>query len=171
MSPSVISPAWMELDLDGLSSSGRRALVDVSKLITNLANDVVLGQKDSHMHDFHAFRSQANIHAMENFLDGLQAPDTSAAPPPTAGPASNADEDDSDELFLRFMLREHAEAVDQYLGNHPRREEVKKLFVPVGGQQETAMEFMTRTRARRIRVEEFGKIFREVKSSVSLPPV
>lgn len=72
VSPSIVSPAWMQLDLDGLNPSGRRALVDVSKLVTNLANDVVLGQKESHMGEFQAFRSPANIQAMERFLDGLQ---------------------------------------------------------------------------------------------------
>lgn len=166
ISPSVISPAWMDLKLDGLNPSGRRALVDVSKLITNLANDVVLGQKDSHMNEFQAFRSSANIQAMKNFLDGLQAPEpVESSPPGGLGVASSADEDDSDELFLRFMLREHAEAVDQHLGNHPRREEVKKLFAPTTSQSKTAIEFMTRTRARRIHVDQFDDVFREVVTS------
>lgn len=77
ISPSIVSPAWMQLDLDGLNHSGRRALVDVSKLVTNLANDVVLGQKESHMGEFQGFRSPANIQAMERFLDGLQVRTTS----------------------------------------------------------------------------------------------
>jgi hypothetical protein len=166
ISPTVISPGWIDIELDGLNSSGRRALVDVSKLITNLANDVVLGQKESHMNEFHAFRSRANILAMEQFLDGLAAPDTSTTTPPLGTPSS-ADEDDSDELFLRYMLQEHADGVDRCLVTHPRRDQVKEVFGPAASQTESALEFRMRTMARKIHVDQFEDVFREVTSMVS----
>lgn len=167
ISPSIVSPAWMQLDLEGLNPSGRRALVDVSKLVTNLANDVVLGQKESHMGEFQSFRSEANIQAMERFLDGLQLPDMSA-PPLSPSTPSTSDEDDADELFLRFMLKEHAASVDDYLKKHPRREEVKKQLSPSSSAgSETVIDFMTKTRARKLHSEGLDDVFREVAGQVS----
>lgn len=67
------------------------------------------------------------------------------------------------------MLKEHASTVDDYLGSHPRREEVRKLFAPsTPSGSETAIDLMTRTRARKLHSEGFDDVFREVSSQVSL---
>jgi hypothetical protein len=63
ISPSIVAPEAANLNIGGLNSSGRRTLVDISKLITNLANEST---------EYALFRSSENVARMVALLDSLQ---------------------------------------------------------------------------------------------------
>lgn len=71
ISPAIISPASIHIAHPSLSGAGRRALVEVSKLLVYLANDASLGKAIA-PDEFAEFLSQQNIRKMAAYLDDLQ---------------------------------------------------------------------------------------------------
>jgi hypothetical protein len=71
LSPAMISPSSIHIAHPSLSGAGRRALVEVSKLLVHLANDDSLGKAVA-PDEYADFLSQQNIRKMVGYLDGLQ---------------------------------------------------------------------------------------------------
>lgn len=71
VSPAMISPASIHISHPNLSGGGRRALVEVSKLLVHLANDASLG-KAVDTDEYANFLTQENLGRTVAYLDGLQ---------------------------------------------------------------------------------------------------
>jgi hypothetical protein len=145
ISPSIVAPEAANLNIGGLNSSGRRTLVDISKLITNLANEST---------EYALFRSSENVARMVALLDSLQVSSfldqigvylcsvsrsdrfplrslpRQAAPAPNAPPVqlvcTSQPDDSFDELYLTHVCTLNAETVKTALSLHPKIEVIRQ---------------------------------------------
>lgn len=137
LSPSIVAPEGANLSLSGLNGGGRRALVDVSKLITNLASDVVVATgstKEGFTTDYAQFRSPENVARMAGFLDALMVPSpegvlTRARSIPTATSTSASLDDAFDELYLSLICQTNLTAVKSALQFHPKKDAIWKSLL------------------------------------------
>lgn len=65
--PAIVAPEGIDLDVSPDTKEVRRALLLITKVIQNLANNVVFGNKEPHMKVLNTFLSE-NIRQVTNFL-------------------------------------------------------------------------------------------------------
>lgn len=68
--PAIVSPESVDLELPAGSKENRRGLLLITKIIQNLANNVVFGNKEPHMKILNGFLSE-NIRGVTKFLSDL----------------------------------------------------------------------------------------------------
>jgi neurofibromin 1 len=68
--PAIVAPENIDLDIGADSRDVRRALLLITKVIQNLANNVVFGNKEPHMKVLNSFLSE-NIRQVTKFLSDV----------------------------------------------------------------------------------------------------
>lgn len=102
--PAIVAPEGIDLDVSPDTKEVRRALLLITKVIQNLANNVVFGNKEPHMKVLNPFLSE-NIRQVTNFLLDLsvgQKP-TSLYPVADAGIQARPKNSDLGAAIQRFQ--------------------------------------------------------------------
>ncbi|ORX39325.1 putative ras GTPase activator [Kockovaella imperatae] len=109
--PAIVAPDQIDLDVSPDAKEVRRALLLVTKVIQNLASNVMFGNKEPHMKVLNPFLER-NIHEVTKFLSNIavrpRSYEISLAVKASQEEASRAIDPEGDEAILhRYVFKHH----------------------------------------------------------------
>ncbi|WOO81456.1 Neurofibromin [Vanrija pseudolonga] len=121
--PAIVAPEAMDLDVNPDTRDTRRALLLITKVVQNLANNVLFGNKEAHMKVLNPFLSE-NIRQVTKFLSELAVRPRSwevaqAIKTFQEEAERNLDTDGDNMLIQRFVFR-HIARLETSLENMPQ---------------------------------------------------
>ncbi|WWC91180.1 uncharacterized protein L201_006121 [Kwoniella dendrophila CBS 6074] len=119
--PAIVSPESIDLDVDPDTRDTRRALLLITKVIQNLANNVVF--KEPHMKVLNSFLSD-NIRQVTKFLSDIairpKTADVQHATKTFANDAQKYQDIDGDDAIIQRFVFKHKGKLETALSNMPR---------------------------------------------------
>ncbi|WVR09039.1 hypothetical protein IAU60_006099 [Kwoniella sp. DSM 27419] len=118
--PAIVSPESIDLDLSPDSRETRRALLLITKVIQNLANNVVF--KEPHMRVLNSFLSE-NIRQVTRFLSDIalrpRTGETQAATKAFQSDAEKHQDCDGDDAIIHHFVHKHRSKLEASLSSMP----------------------------------------------------
>ncbi|KAL7420982.1 Ras GTPase activating protein ira2 [Cryptotrichosporon argae] len=116
--PAIISPEQADLDVNPDTREIRRALVLITKVIQNLANNVVFGNKEAHMKVLNPFLSE-NIRQVTKFLSDVsirpRSTEVAQAVKTYQDEAARGNDGDGDNAVLHRYIFKHRSKIEASL--------------------------------------------------------